>query len=77
MGNYKEKFKSHRKNCNFHKLDTSIQLFIEEKAYMYKLSFQDIKQLVDMSIDLNMWDEEPLHVKWIDYEKNKKKTLYM
>ncbi len=74
MEDYREKFTKHIKSCNFTKLDITTQNFLEEKAYMYRFTFSDIKQLVDMAIDLDMWEEEPLHVKWKD-EDNKKKTL--
>jgi len=74
MENYKERFEEHIKNCNFKKLDKTTQDFLEKKAYMYSLSFQHLKQLVDMSIDLNMWGESPLHVVWDDKD-DKKKTL--
>ena len=74
MENYREKFEQHKQSCNFAKLEQTTQKFLEEKAFTYRFSFQDLKQLVDIAIDLNMWEEEPLHVKWEDKE-NKKKTL--
>ena len=74
MENYKEKFEQNIKNSNFKNLDKQSQDFLEEKSYQYRLSFQDFKILVDMSIDLKMWEEKPLHVMWEDLE-NKKKTL--
>ena len=74
MEDYKTKFKKHIESSSFAKLDKKTQDFLEKKAYMYRLTFSDIKQLVDMAIDLDMWEEEPLHVKWQDKE-NKKKTL--
>lgn len=76
MEDYREKFEKHIQSCNFTKLDKTTQEFLKEKAYEYRLSFQDLKQFVDMAIDLDMWEETPLHVKWEDKE-NKKKTLYM
>ncbi|MBL0687552.1 MAG: hypothetical protein JJV95_00375 [Sulfurospirillum sp.] len=74
MEYYREKFKRHVKDSNFTKLEKSSQKFLEEKAYMYRLSFQDIKQLIDISIDLEMWDEESIKKIWKD-NQNKKKTL--
>ncbi|HIP30822.1 MAG TPA: hypothetical protein EYG93_02945 [Sulfurospirillum arcachonense] len=74
MEDYRTKFEKHISSSNFTKLSKKTQNFLEEKAYMYRLSFSDIKQLVDIAIDLDMWEEEPLHVKWQDKE-NKKKTL--
>lgn len=74
MENYREKFEKHIQSCNFTKLDEKTQKFLKEKAHLYRLSFQDIKQLVDIAIDLNMWEEDPLYVKWEDKD-DKKKTL--
>jgi spore photoproduct lyase len=74
MENYKEKFEEHIGNCNFQRLEAKTQEFLQQKAHMYQLSFQHVKQLVDISIDLKMWGESPLHVVWSD-EDNKKKTL--
>lgn len=74
MEDYKTKFEQHRKNSNFEKLDKTTQDFLKQKSYMYRLSFQDIKQLIDIAIDLKMWEEKPLHLIWKDSE-NKKKTL--
>lgn len=74
MENYKEKFEKHIKNSNFTKLEGSLQEFIKEKAFLYKLSFSDIKQLIDISIDLKMWDENSIKDIWLD-DQNKKRTL--
>ncbi len=74
MENYREKFKKHIDNSNFEKLEKSLQEFIEDKAYAYRFSFSDIKQLIDISIDLKMWDEKSIKEIWID-EQNKKKAL--
>ncbi|WP_458701028.1 radical SAM protein [Sulfurospirillum sp. 1307] len=74
MENYREKFEKNITNTKFDKLETKTQDFIKTKAFEYKLTFMELKQLVDMSIDLHMWDEKPLHVIWEDF-KDKKKTL--
>ena len=58
MEDYREKFNKHINNSNFTKLEKNLQEFIAKKAFLYKFSFSDIKQLVDMSIDLKMWDEK-------------------
>ena len=77
MENYREKFEKHIKSCNFTKLDKKLQDFLEEKAYLYKFSFQDIKQLVDMQTDLNMWEEKSLNEMWIDKGDKKKTLIYI
>jgi spore photoproduct lyase len=77
MENYREKFEKHIKNCNFTKLDKNLQKFLEEKAYLYKFSFQDIKQLVDMQTDFNMWEEKSLNEIWQDKGDKKKTLIYI
>jgi len=59
---------------NFDKLDKDIQQFIEDKAKEYRLSYQDIKSLIDMSIDLNMWQEKNIIKLWQD-KPNKKLAM--
>ncbi len=59
---------------NFNKLDNQTQDFIEQKAKEYRLSFQDIKALIDMAIDLNMWQESTLMELWED-KPNRKLTI--
>ena len=77
MEDYREKFNKHKQNCNFTRLDKNLQDFLQIKAYMYQLSFQDIKQLVDISIDLKMWDEKNLKDIWVDEEGRKKTLLHV
>ncbi len=75
MVEYSKKFLEHRdKLVNFNKLDEPLQEFIEQKANSYRLSFQDLKALVDMAIDLNMWQEGSLIDIWED-KRDKKGTI--
>ena len=74
MEDYREKFNKHISNSNFKKLEKSLQEFIEKKAFLHKLTFSDIKQLIDISIDLKMWDEKSIKEVWID-EQSRKNTL--
>lgn len=54
---------------NWLKLNKRDQEFIQEKASLYRLSYQDIKQLVDISIDLDSWNEKPIKDLWFkDYQ---------
>jgi len=57
---YKEKFETSIMQSNFDKLLEDQKVFIKEIAFKYFLTFQEIKQIVDISIDLNMWMQEPL-----------------
>ena len=38
--------------------------FIIELCDKYRLSFQDIKQLIDIALDLEAWDEKQLKFYW-------------
>ena len=69
---YKEKFEKNLKNTYFEKLDLRTQEFIKSKALRYGFSFQELKQLIDMSIDFDMWDEKRVYEIWSDFENRKK-----
>ncbi len=70
----KEKFDKNIKNTYFLKLDTKTQDFIKEKALYFRFSFQELKQLIDMSVDFEMWNEKRIYEIWKDFE-NKKQTF--
>ncbi|MGL1891120.1 MAG: DNA repair photolyase [Spirochaetaceae bacterium] len=56
------------------------RLFITNVASEFRLSYQDIKQLIDISIDLESWDEEALEFYWPKAEselKDKALNAYM
>jgi spore photoproduct lyase len=69
-----ERFDKNIKNTYFLKLDTKTQDFIKEKALNFRFSFQELKQLIDMSIDFNMWEERRIYEIWKDCN-NKKQTF--
>ena len=68
------KFKQHIQRLNFDRLDEITQNFIEEKADNYRLSFQDIKLLIEIAIDLKMWQEGSLIDIWQD-KRDRKTTI--
>ncbi len=74
MEDYEKKFEKHIKSSNYGKLDKDIQKFLRKKAYLFKFSFQEVKQLVDMSIDFDMWNEKNIDKVWKD--KNTKKETF-
>jgi spore photoproduct lyase len=74
LEDYSTKFTHHIGKTQFRALKPETQTFIEEKASTYPLSFQDIKNLIDIAIDLSMWQETPLEKLWED-KPNKKQTL--
>ncbi len=77
MEDYREKFEKHIRGSNFVKLESLLQDFIREKAYKYRLSFSDIKQIVDISVDLRMWGERSIEEIWVDEQSRKKTILHV
>ncbi len=57
MQEYKQKFENGVKNTLFLNLPQQTQEFIKQKAFEYRFSHQEIKQIVEMARDLQMWDE--------------------
>jgi spore photoproduct lyase len=64
MVDYKIKFKKSIEGTFFTTLPESEQQFIETKAFNHRLSHQEIKQIVDMAIDFQMWGKESLSEYW-------------
>jgi spore photoproduct lyase len=70
--NYLEKFESSILKTNFEKLSKEEKLIIEEKAFLYEFSFQELKQLIDFAIDFRMWHEEDITKLFKDEYPNRK-----
>jgi spore photoproduct lyase len=60
MNSYTDKFNNVTKNTLFKKLPDAEQDFIEEKAYKFLFSHQELKQIIDMARDLGMWNEKSI-----------------
>jgi len=71
MNNYEEKFTKAIENTFFKKLSLDEQDFIKEKAKEFKFSHQDIKQIIDISRDLTLWDEGNIIDIFPSYEHKK------
>jgi len=57
MKNYEEKFQTSIQNTFFDKLTQEEQHCIRSKAFEFGFSHQEIKQIIDMARDLELWDE--------------------
>lgn len=57
MNTYEEKFQNSIQNTFFYKLLPNEQSFIQSQAYEYKFSHQELKQIIDIARDLELWDE--------------------
>ena len=62
-------FEEKTKNTLFYNLSKKQRDFLEAKAKKYHFSFQELKQLVDMAIDLQMWQEGSIELLWEDGNK--------
>jgi spore photoproduct lyase len=74
MTDYNQKFQDSISNSNYSSLDSSKQKIIYNLSSQYRLSFQDIRQLIDIQIDLSMWDEDGVEL-FLDKEYPTRKLL--
>ena len=68
---YTQKFNSAIKNSFYANLPLQEQEFIKEKAYALKFSHQELKQIIEMARDLEMWGEKNLHDIFPKHEQRK------
>jgi spore photoproduct lyase len=61
---YGLKFQKSCEGTFFKRLSSHEQTFLRQKAFEHRLSHQEIKQLVDMAIDLRMWGKGSLAEYW-------------
>ncbi len=71
MNSYRDKFINAIANTFFSKLPHSEQQFIEEKSHLLKFSHQEIKQIIDIARDLEMWNEPTLEKIFPDHDQRK------
>jgi len=74
MNKYEEKFTLATKNGFFSKLPQNEQEFIKERAFTFKFSHQELKQIIDIARDLGMWDEKRINE--IFPEHSQKKVVF-
>ncbi|WP_457743532.1 spore photoproduct lyase family protein [Sulfurimonas sp.] len=71
MNSYVDKFNNAIKNTFFQKLPQNEREFIEEQAFKFKFSNQEIKQIINIARDLGMWDEKRIAVIFPDHTQRK------
>ena len=59
-----EKFTKDIEHTYFHKLSTNTRNFLEEKYHIHRFSQQDLRQLIEISIDLEMWNSKSISQFW-------------
>ncbi len=74
MNSYTQKFETTISKTFFSKLPLNEQEFIRGKAFEFKFSFQELKQIIDMARDLGMWDEK--RISEIFPEHTQKKVVF-
>ena len=71
MNKYLDKFNDAIKNTVFLKLPQNTQEFIKDKSLTLRFSFSEIKQIVDIARDLDMWDEKNIVEIFPDHDQKK------
>jgi len=68
---YQSKFQKAITHTFYEKLSLKNREFLQKKAFEYKLSHQEVKQLIDITRDLELWDEGDLKDLWEDHPQKK------
>ncbi|QOY54915.1 hypothetical protein HUE87_01310 [Candidatus Sulfurimonas marisnigri] len=71
MNSYLDKFNDSVKNTIYSKLPLSCQEFIQNKSIEHKFTFSEIKQIVDIARDLDMWNERNIIEIFPEHEQKK------
>ncbi len=71
MNTYDDKFNASIQSTYYHKLSSDQQTFIRTKAYEHKLSFQQLRRIIEMANDLQMWGEKDLSQLWPEHMHSK------
>jgi len=67
MNTYKEKFETSIKSTYFKKLKSEQQSFIQEKAFEHKFSYQQLRLIIEMANDFEMWGEKNIMQIWPEH----------
>ncbi len=71
MDSYTDKFNNSVKNTLYDKLPMQSREFIKQKAFELRFSHQELKQIVEMTRDLEMWNEENIINIFPEHEQKK------
>jgi len=67
MDTYDDKFNTSIKSTYFYKLTPEQQTFIKTKAYEHKFSYQQLRLIIEMANDFEMWGEQNIIEVWPDH----------
>ena len=68
--NINTRFDSFQKYSLYQSLDNKSKNEIKDIGIEYKLTFQELKQLTDMAVDFQMWEEPGVAIQWKQYSKS-------
>ncbi len=75
MNTYNEKFETAIAKTNYPNLSESEQATLKTKAFEFRFSFQEVRQLINFAIDFNMWNESSLTELFTKEMTNKKQAF--
>lgn len=61
---YEIRFQKSVEKTLYHTLPQELQTFIHHKAHLLQLSYQEVRQLVEIAIDFRMWGKGSLETYW-------------
>ena len=68
--NINTRFDSFQKYSLYQSLDNKSKNEIKDIGMEHKLTFQELKQLTDMAVDFQMWEEPGVAIQWKQYSKS-------
>jgi spore photoproduct lyase len=71
MNSYLEKFNDSVKNTIYSKLPINEQEFIKQKSLELRFTFSEIKQIIDIARDIDMWNEKSIIDIFPEHEQKK------
>ncbi len=71
MNSYEQKFNTAIQNTFYTNLPENEQNFIKEKAFLHKFSNQELKQIINIARDLEMWDERGIEEIFPEHSQRK------
>jgi spore photoproduct lyase len=75
MSQYHQKFQNSIEKTNFKHLPKKTQTFIQEQAFKYRFSFQELKQLIDFALDFKLWHENDISELFLQEYQSKKEAF--
>ncbi len=67
MNTYDEKFETSIRSTYYSKLRPELQAFIKTKAFEHRFSFQQLRLIIEMANDFEMWDEKDIIEIWPEH----------